>query len=76
MPSEAHLTLNGWNIPFVKHAKRLRVNFDRRITWRKHLEKTKAKAFRTFIRTHSLMKSECLSVNIKLTPYKHLLDQY
>jgi hypothetical protein len=34
----------------------------------------KAKAFRVFIRTYSLFKSELLSANIKLTIQKHSLD--
>jgi hypothetical protein len=33
-PSEAHLTLNGRNIPFVNHVKQLGVIFEKRITWR------------------------------------------
>jgi hypothetical protein len=44
-PLEAHLTLNGQNIPFVNHVKYL----DKRITWRLHIEMIEAKAFRTFI---------------------------
>jgi hypothetical protein len=32
-----------------------------------------AKDFRTFIRIHSLLKSECLSANIKVTLYKALI---
>jgi hypothetical protein len=47
-PSEAHLTLNGWNIPFVNHVKYLGVIFNKRITWRLHIEITEAKAFGTF----------------------------
>jgi hypothetical protein len=31
-PPEAHLTLNGRNIPFVNYAKYLGVIFDKRIT--------------------------------------------
>jgi hypothetical protein len=34
-----------------------------------------AKGFRTFIRIHSLLKSECLSANIKLTLHKELIRQ-
>jgi hypothetical protein len=37
-PLEAHLTLNGRNIPFVNHAKYLGVIFDKRSTWRLHVE--------------------------------------
>jgi hypothetical protein len=65
-PPEFHLTLNGRNIPFVHHVKYLGVIFDKRITWRLHIEMIEAKAFRAFIRVYSLLKSEHLSSNIKL----------
>jgi hypothetical protein len=42
--------LNGRNIPFVNNVKYLGVIFDKRMTWRLHIEKIEAKAFRTFIR--------------------------
>jgi hypothetical protein len=45
-------------IIFVNHVKYLGVIFDKRITWRLQLEMTEAKAFRTFIRIYSLLKSE------------------
>jgi hypothetical protein len=70
---EAHLTLCGWNIPFVIHVKYLGVIFDKRIAWRLHIEMTKAKAFRTFIRIYSLFKSEHLIASIKLTLHKALI---
>jgi hypothetical protein len=54
-------------------AKYLGVIFDRKITWRLHIEMTEAKAFLTFIRTYSLFKSERLSANIKLTLHKALI---
>jgi hypothetical protein len=60
---ESHLTLNEWNIPFIKHVKHLSG-----ITWRLRTETIEAKPFRTFIRTYSLFKSERLSANITLTP--------
>jgi hypothetical protein len=47
-PPEAHLTLNGRNIPFVNHVKYLAVVFDR-IRWKLHIEMIEAKAFRAFI---------------------------
>jgi hypothetical protein len=37
------------------------------------LEMTEAKAFRTFIKIYSLLKSEHLRANIKLTLYKTLI---
>jgi hypothetical protein len=72
-PAEAHLTLNGRNIPFVNQVKYLGVIVDKRITWRFHIEMIEAKAVRTFIRVHSLFRSERLSVNIKLTLHKALI---
>jgi hypothetical protein len=36
-------------IPFVNHVKYLGVIFDKRITWRLHIEMIEAKAFGTFI---------------------------
>jgi hypothetical protein len=44
----------------------LGVIFDKRITWRLHIEMIEAKAFRTFIRIYFLFKSEQLCANIKL----------
>jgi hypothetical protein len=61
--------LNG-NIPFVKNVKYLGVIFDKRMTWRLHIETMEDKAFRTFITLYFLFKSERLSVNIKLTFHK------
>jgi hypothetical protein len=66
--SDAHLTLNGQNIPFVNHVKYLAVILDKR--WRLHIEMTEAKTFRTFIRIYFLFKSARLSANIKLTHHK------
>jgi hypothetical protein len=51
---------------FVNQVKYLGVIFDRKITWRLHIEMIEGKAFRTFIRVYSLIKSERLSANIKL----------
>jgi hypothetical protein len=68
-PADSLLTLNGRNIPFVNSAKYLG---DKRMTWRLHIEKIEAKAFRTFIRLYSLFKSERLNANIKLTLHKAL----
>jgi hypothetical protein len=66
-PPEDHLILNGRNTPFDDHVEYFSVISDKRITWRLHEEMIEAKAFRTFIRTYSLFKSERLSANIKLT---------
>jgi hypothetical protein len=65
--------LNGRNIPFVNNVKYLGVIFDKRITWRLHIEVIEAKDFRTFIRIYSLFKNERLSANIKLTLHKALI---
>jgi hypothetical protein len=72
-PPESHLTLNGRNIPFVNNVKYLGVIFDKKVTWRLHIEIIEAKAFRTFIRIYSPFKSERLSTNIKLTLHKALI---
>jgi hypothetical protein len=50
-----------------------RVIFDKRITWRLHIQTVEAKAFRTFIRLYSLFKSERLSASIKFTLHKTLI---
>jgi hypothetical protein len=47
--------------------------FDKRITWRLHIEMIEAKAFGRFIRIYSLLKSERLSANIKLTLHKAMM---
>jgi hypothetical protein len=65
--------LNGRNISFVIHVKYLGITFDKRITWRLHIEIIEGKAFRTFIRIYSLFKSERLSSNSKLTLHKALI---
>jgi hypothetical protein len=44
MPGD-ELQLNGRNIPFVNSVKYLGVIFDRRMTWRLHIEKIAPKAF-------------------------------
>jgi hypothetical protein len=72
-PPGSLLTLNGRNIPIVNSVKYLGVIFDRRMTWRLHIEKIKAKAFRTFIILYSLFESERLSHKIKLTFHKALI---
>jgi hypothetical protein len=72
-PPESHLTLNGRHIPVVSSVKYLGVIFDKKVTWRLRIEMIEAKAFRTFIRIYSLLKSERLSSNIKLTFHKALI---
>jgi hypothetical protein len=39
------------DIPFVNNATDLGVTFDRKMTWRLHIERTVAKAMRTYLRT-------------------------
>jgi hypothetical protein len=51
-PPDSPLTLNGRNIPFVNSVNYLGVIFDKRMTWRLHIEIIEAKAFRTFIRIY------------------------
>jgi hypothetical protein len=61
---ESHLTVKGWNNPFVNNIKYFSVIFDRKITWRLHIGMIKAKAFKTLITVYSLFKKEQLSANI------------
>jgi hypothetical protein len=68
MPKE-DLQLNGRNIPFLNSAKYLGVIFDRRLTWRLHIEKTLG----TYITTYSIFQSKHLSANIKLIVYRALI---
>jgi hypothetical protein len=49
------------------------VIFDRKITWRLHIEMIEVYAFRTFIRTYSLFKIGRLSANINRTVHKALI---
>jgi hypothetical protein len=67
--------LNEWNIPFINHVNSFGVIFNKKITWRLHIEMIEAEAFRTFIRVYSLFRNEHLHVctNIKLTPHKALV---
>jgi hypothetical protein len=37
-PPESHLTLSGRDIPFVNSVKYLGVIFDKKVTWRLHIE--------------------------------------
>jgi hypothetical protein len=67
-PPKSLLTLNGRNISFVNNVKYIGVIFDKKITWRLHIEMIEAKVFRAFITTYSLLKSKRVSTNIKLTP--------
>jgi hypothetical protein len=71
-PPESYFTLNGRNIPFVNSVKYLGVIFDKKITWRLHIEMIEAKVFRTFIKSIFPIHSERLSANIKLTLHKAL----
>jgi hypothetical protein len=50
--------------------KYLGVIFEKNITWRLHIETIEAKAFRTFLWTYPISKSERLNANIKLTLHK------
>jgi hypothetical protein len=70
---EAHLTLNGRNIPFVNHVKYLGVIFDRKIIGRLNIDTIEAKVFRTFLTDYPLFKSERLNANIKIILHKTLI---
>jgi hypothetical protein len=47
-----------------------RSNLGKKMTLKLHIETIESNAFRTFIRLYSLLKSERLSANIKLTLHK------
>jgi hypothetical protein len=65
--------LNGPYIPFVNNVNYLGVIFDKKITWRPHIEMIEAKSLRKFIRIYSLFKNERLRAKIKLTLHKALI---
>jgi hypothetical protein len=67
------LQLRGQDIPFVNNIKCLGVTFDRTMPRRRHIERTAAKALRTYGRTYSLFRNGRLSTKIKLTLYKALI---
>jgi hypothetical protein len=71
-PPDSLLAFNGLDIPFVNSVKYFGVIFDKKITWRLHMQKIKTKAFRTFSRIYPLFRSERLSTNTKLTLHKAL----
>jgi hypothetical protein len=72
-PCGAYIMKTCRSLDDVNHVKYLGVIFDKRITWRLHLEMIEAKAFRKFIRIYSLLKSERLRAKIKLTLPKALI---
>jgi hypothetical protein len=43
------------------------------MTWRRHIERTLAKALRMYVRTYSLFRSVRLGTDMKLTVYKALI---
>jgi hypothetical protein len=69
------LQLNGLDVPHVNDVtyEYLGVTVDKRMTWRRHIERTVVKALRTYVRTYSLFKSWCLGINIKLAFFKALI---
>jgi hypothetical protein len=58
---------------FLEDVKYIGVIFDNWTTWRLNTEIIEAKDFGTFIRIYSLLISERLSANIKLTLHKPLI---
>jgi hypothetical protein len=59
-------------LTFVYSAKYLGVIFDKKVTWKLHVEFIEARAFKTFNRIYSLFKSERLNTKVKLTLHKTL----
>jgi hypothetical protein len=52
-PPETTLTVNGRIIPFVNSVKYLGSIFDKKTTWRLHIDTVTTKACRTFVRLYS-----------------------
>jgi hypothetical protein len=65
MHPEAHLSLNGRNIPFVNNVNYLGGIFDKRITWISHIEIIQAKVFRLLIRNYTLLKNYTRLLNLQ-----------
>jgi hypothetical protein len=61
------------NCANLNHVKYFGVIFDKRTTWRLHIDKSESKALRTFIRIYSLFKSERLKAYIKVIHHKALI---
>jgi hypothetical protein len=72
-PPDSLLMLNGRSFPCVNRVKYLGVIFDKKMGWRLHIQMIEAKAFRTFVRIYSLLKSERLSSNINSILHKALV---
>jgi hypothetical protein len=70
---ETYLTLNGRAITFLNYVKYLGVTFDRRMTWRIHIDWIITKGMGTFLQIYFLHKSEKLSIKTKMTLYKALI---
>jgi hypothetical protein len=58
---------------FVSNVTYLGVTFDRRMTWRHHIERTITKTLRTYVRNYSLFRSGRLRTNIKCMLYTALI---
>jgi hypothetical protein len=71
-PSESSYTERA-EYPIVNNATYLGVIFDKKVTWRPHIDIIEAKTLRAFITTYSLFRSKRLSTNIKLTIHKALI---
>jgi hypothetical protein len=67
---EAHLMLKGRAITFVDTVKYLGVTFNRKITWKTHIDWIVTKGLRAFIQIDSLLKSDKLSIKTKMTLYR------
>jgi hypothetical protein len=65
--------LNGGDIRFKNNVMYLGVIFDRRMSWRRHIESSVAKALRTYVKNYSPFKSRRLNTSIQLTLHKCLI---
>jgi hypothetical protein len=72
-PKDSDLMLKGRAITFVDTVKYLGVTFDKKITWKTHIDWIVTKGWRTFIQIYSLLKRDKLSIKAKMTLYEALI---
>jgi hypothetical protein len=72
-PVEAFLTLKGQQVSFRGQVKYLDVIFYKKIRWKLHIQMINTKALQIFTSIYPLLKSEPLSIGMKLIFYKALI---
>jgi hypothetical protein len=70
---KSHLTLNGWNIPFVNSVKYLDVIFDKKVTWRLHIEMIEARTSEHLLEHNPYSKVIDLALTLNWYFIKHSL---